>query len=258
MTKLRLWFFVLKHFWKTEIIVHGTSYQRETCTRFFRILSRTRKSGVVCVRLPERGAKSLVDGGRPVPRSCFRVVRPGHVLRSPSRLGLCPALRWLGQGQCAVQGAWRGAPRQAGERRRPGSSRLAGSSPRPPPSVPGCLRLLRNRTNETTNPWPHPRKRHTDIPSLLTFLGPSQTSVHRWAEGRDRVLTSWGRGVSGAGFCLRCRLWLLPGARNLAGLSPDPIPHCSEFRSPAPNSELAAGPPCCPDGLEELDKAAVL
>lgn len=127
-----------------------------------------------------------------------------------------------------------------------------------PPSVPGCLRLLRNRTNETTNPWPHPRKRHTDIPSLLTFLGPSQTSVHRWAEGRDRVLTSWGRGVSGAGFCLRCRLWLLPGARNLAGLSPDPIPHCSEFRSPAPNSELAAGPPCCPDGLEELDKAAVL
>lgn len=133
-----------------------------------------------------------------------------------------------------------------------------GFQPPPPPSVPGCLRLLRNRTNETTNPWPHPRKRHTDIPSLLTFLGPSQTSVHRWAEGRDRVLTSWGRGVSGAGFCLRCRLWLLPGARNLAGLSPDPIPHCSEFRSPAPNSELAAGPPCCPDGLEELDKAAVL
>lgn len=138
MTKLRLWFFVLKHFWKTEIIVHGTSYQRETCTRFFRILSRTRKSGVVCVRLPERGAKSLVDGGRPVPRSCFRVARPGHVLRSPSRLGLCPALRWLGQGQCAMQGAWRGAPRQAGERRRPGSSRLAGSSPRPRPPFQGA------------------------------------------------------------------------------------------------------------------------
>lgn len=68
MTKLRLWFFVLKHFWKTEIIVHGTSYQRETCTRFFRILSRTRKSG--------GGVRALARARCKVPRGRWASCAP--------------------------------------------------------------------------------------------------------------------------------------------------------------------------------------
>lgn len=147
--KLLFWFFVLKHFWKTETRRQRILSAWERDARFFILLRSEVAAGRVHVAAVVRS--SCGRCGVPMPRSCCQpwgpglpFARPAHVSRSlepPQSVShLFPGWARVSL-LCGVRGE--GCPDTL--ERADALGPRACQVPAPPPQL-GCLKLLSNRT----------------------------------------------------------------------------------------------------------------